>query len=281
MLSGTDYKRAAILHDGADGWNFICARLRVPHVAQLGFTVASFLFGHHRIPRRGGRRPSHFSELHLRVAGLLGIESSDSMPKLYVTAAEAERARIEFGDVLSVTPCVVIHPFGVTTRFNFGTEAYKRLAGLVSAMTSVPVFFVGTPQERELLGTVDPRHISCRLLREALPLRTLMAIMGQADLVIGGSSGITHMGAALGVPTIGLFCPSNNEAVLWRPRGPAAECLTVSPGLCPRLARNRFACRNVSFCDISFGIPEERILHAVRSSLNRSARIGRSAHTGT
>ncbi|MFB3786303.1 MAG: glycosyltransferase family 9 protein [bacterium] len=49
------------------------------------------------------------------------------------------------------------------------------------------------------------------------PLRSLSAYLSHADLFIGNDSGITHLAAAVGCPTVAVFVDS--DPALWRPRG--------------------------------------------------------------
>jgi len=49
------------------------------------------------------------------------------------------------------------------------------------------------------------------------PLRKLAALLSHADLFIGNDSGITHLAAAVGCPTVAVFTGSDPD--LWRPLG--------------------------------------------------------------
>lgn len=88
----------------------------------------------------------------------------------------------------------------------------------------------------------------------ALPVRTLLAILGCAGLYVGNDSGVSHLAAASGAPTLALFGPTDPRT--WAPVGPrvcalrardgsmqslsaaevraAAEALTASAPLAPR-----------------------------------------------
>ncbi len=49
------------------------------------------------------------------------------------------------------------------------------------------------------------------------PLPVLALLLGKARLYVGNDSGITHLAAATGCPTVALFGPS--DRVVWAPRG--------------------------------------------------------------
>ena len=60
-----------------------------------------------------------------------------------------------------------------------------------------------------------------------LRLGLLAGIMRHAALYIGNDSGITHLAAACGVPTIALFGPTDPR--IWAPRGPAVQVIRWHP----------------------------------------------------
>lgn len=62
----------------------------------------------------------------------------------------------------------------------------------------------------------------CKMAR-GLTLAELAAILARSDLYLGNDSGVTHMAAALGIPTVALFGPSDVQK--WRPRGKRVRIL--------------------------------------------------------
>ncbi len=270
QLAGTRYERAAILYPNCEGWNFLCARLRIPQVAQLGGTWSSWIFHHRRVMRGHYRNPHHYSEYYLEVARQVGAAMpADSLPHLYVQPDERAALRTRFPAYFQESPRIVIHPFGLTTRFNLGLEAYQKLAVGLSERFGVKVYLMGTRQERPQVKAFPADRVDNAFL-DGLTLREVMGVLSLADIVIGGSSGIVHIAAALGVATIGLFCPSYNHHLVWGPRGPLAETLTVDPTVCKCLKHSVETCANRKFCDISFGISVARIADRVEARLTQS-----------
>jgi ADP-heptose:LPS heptosyltransferase len=62
-------------------------------------------------------------------------------------------------------------------------------------------------------------------------LLQLQHLLGSAGGLIGNDSGISHLGAFLGLPTVAVFGPS--DAARWAPSGPAVTVLRSAPD-CPR-----------------------------------------------
>lgn len=61
-----------------------------------------------------------------------------------------------------------------------------------------------------------------------LPIRVLGALLARAGLYVGNDSGVTHLAAAWGAPTLALFGPS--DPAQWAPRGPRVSTLRAPDG---------------------------------------------------
>ncbi len=72
------------------------------------------------------------------------------------------------------------------------------------------------PVEEERGGFEPILRSGCKVAR-GLDLAGLAALVSRANLYIGNDSGVTHMAAALGIPTVALFGPSDVQR--WRPQG--------------------------------------------------------------
>jgi ADP-heptose:LPS heptosyltransferase len=95
----------------------------------------------------------------------------------------------------------------------------------------------------------------------------IAAILRRCDLVISNDSGIMHLGAAMGAPTVGLFGPSTPQQ--WAPRGPRASfvcargipcspCMRVYRGPAPT------ACANPIQLQCLLAIDVDEVLQAVQ-----------------
>ena len=270
LLSGTNYRRAAILYTNCDGWNWLCGRLGIRHVAQLGGTACALLRRHRMVLRKGYEDGRHFSELYLGVAAALGATTSSSLPVLYIDADEVDRLRTRF-EISNSRLRVLLHPFGLTTYANFSLPAYVRLAQELASKLDAEVYVLGTKTEANLWPEVDDRRIRRDWLG-TLTLREVLVAAKLVDLAIGGSSGIIHSAAAAGTPTIGLYCPSGNHVTAWRPLGSAATVLCVPPQLCRRMTRVNSACNPNGICDISFAISATSVIGAAEELLAACAR---------
>jgi heptosyltransferase II len=83
------------------------------------------------------------------------------------------------------------------------------------------VMLTGTASERELIHTFISMYSGPAI--DASDTGSLMrtaALLKRCNLLVSNDTGIMHLGAALGVPTVGLFGP--NSPRYWAPLGPRA-----------------------------------------------------------
>ena len=82
------------------------------------------------------------------------------------------------------------------------------------------------PAERGTLGPLASLD-SAVVLREP-DLRTLGTLLARAGLYVGNDSGITHLAAAWGAPTLALFGPT--DPAVWAPVGERSQALRAPGG---------------------------------------------------
>lgn len=66
------------------------------------------------------------------------------------------------------------------------------------------------------------------VLDPVLPPRALGFVLGQASLYLGNDSGVSHLAAAWGAPSLVLFGPT--DPACWRPLGPSVQVLRAEGG---------------------------------------------------
>ncbi|MGP0075419.1 MAG: glycosyltransferase family 9 protein [Bryobacteraceae bacterium] len=111
----------------------------------------------------------------------------------------------------------VIHPFSGSTKKNWPLERFRELA----ARLALPVRWCAGPEE-QLEGAVRFEN-----------LYDLARWLASARLYIGNDSGITHLAAAVGVPVVAIFGPT--DPAVWAPRGErvrvvSGELEEITPG---------------------------------------------------
>jgi lipopolysaccharide heptosyltransferase III len=162
----------------------------------------------------------HTVRYHLQAMETLGLAGSPPAPLLTVAPEarrEADRLLREAG-VDGARPFVCLHP-GARWWFKaWPAERYAALADLIQQETTAQALFLGGDQERSLESRIaDGMKTPFRSLIGKTGLRALAAVLERAALMISNDNGPMHMAAALRVPVIGLFGPS--DPAVWGPWG--------------------------------------------------------------
>lgn len=118
---------------------------------------------------------------------------------------------------------IFIHPGSGSPAKNWPAENFAELIVALDAPTE-PVVVIEGPADgvavADVLGRVAP--VSPPVLR-ARSIRDLAGALMGARVYIGNDSGVTHLAARLGVPTVAIFGASDPRR--WAPRGPVVRVL--------------------------------------------------------
>jgi len=185
-------------------------------------------------------------------------------PRLVVPPAEvaAWRQRQEFA--AATGPVVALCPGAVGTGKSWPVGHYAELARGLAAQ-NIATWVLGAPNERMLadaIATAGSAHV-----RDLTGpgLRDSILALSVANAVVANDSGLMHVAAALGTPTIALFGPSDPR--LWAPLNPLAAVIE------PPDERLCAQCGKPDCADVrhrrTAAIAPERVLETVREALAR------------
>ncbi|HLZ08211.1 MAG TPA: glycosyltransferase family 9 protein, partial [Chloroflexota bacterium] len=156
---------------------------------------------------------------------------------------------------------VVLHPGAGGRRKRWPADRFAALADrLIQAGYSV-VLMAG-PSDDEVADVVRSlvRHGEVRILADRT-LTELDGIFSRTRLFVGNDSGITHLAALAGAPTVALFGPF--DPAYWAPIGPIVS--VVDAGLsCSHRADPREGCH---VCDLMPSLSIERVWEAANELL--------------
>ncbi|MBI3931906.1 MAG: glycosyltransferase family 9 protein [Acidobacteria bacterium] len=108
----------------------------------------------------------------------------------------------------------------------------RRFAALVEALSGGrPWLLIEGPAET---AGGPLRELPRAVLARELPPRVLGAVLARAGAYVGNDSGVSHLAAAWGAPTVALFGPTDPE--VWAPVGPRVRVLRASSGRIQDLA---------------------------------------------
>jgi ADP-heptose:LPS heptosyltransferase len=130
---------------------------------------------------------------------------------------------------LGASPYVVLHPGSGSRRKNWPAREWIAVLDRLIAASDVRVVVTAGPADTEAVAALVQAAAGrpalqerFTMLEEAL-LAQLAAVIEQSALYLGNDSGVSHLAAAVGVPTLAVFGPT--DPAVWRPRGPRVRVL--------------------------------------------------------
>ena len=204
-------------------------------------------------------------DLGRRIGVRAGRSAADLAAELFVTTPEHAAAQARFaalgaapGDVL-----VGIHSTSGGSSPNWEAGRYVQLVTQLLEQLPGSVRIVVTGEDPVPAFPASPRVFDVRGKR---PLRDLLADLANLRVLVSASTGPMHAAAALGVPTVSLFCPLPAcSPQLWGPRGNTARILMPPDGCCPgRCPRDPKECR---FEEISIASVAGAVVAALGASV--------------
>lgn len=150
----------------------------------------------------------------IRNASVLGLGENPPAPRLWTSEANDERAALllpDGGSIIAIGPVANWKP-KTWPAANF-VELVSRLTGPDGQFPGARIAIFGTIDERLQAAPVLESIPACQRLdlMGMVTLLELYACLKRVDLFVGNDSGLMHMAAAAGVPTLGLFGPSREE----------------------------------------------------------------------
>jgi ADP-heptose:LPS heptosyltransferase len=166
------------------------------------------------------RKPAHPTHKVVEAARLIGRGGDPPAPRLYTNPqieARAAKLTAGWGPILAVAPQT--NWVGKTWPAERFAKVARDLLGPGGALEGGRLMVLGGPSDRRgatpVLSAIPKARVIDLVGREELLV--LYAALARARLFIGGDSGLLHMAAAAGAPTLGLFGPS--DETLYRPWG--------------------------------------------------------------
>jgi len=123
-------------------------------------------------------------------------------------------------------PTLLIHPGSGGKNKCWSPNHFANTADTLIRQTGCQVCLSSGPADGPLAEEVSHLMTENATLLPQLPLRQFASFMATCNAYLGNDSGPTHLSAALGLPTVALFGPTNPH--IWSPRGPKVH-IVASP----------------------------------------------------
>jgi glycosyl transferase family 9 (putative heptosyltransferase) len=166
-------------------------------------------FSHDPTPPPGA---GHASRWLARPLSSLGARCGDEEPPtLVATSAENEEAAALRRDLPD--RFLAIHPGSGSAAKSWPSDRFGRLVG---GLDAGPFLLIEGPADAEAAAAL--RGGSGAVRARGMRPRALGALLAGAAAFVGNDSGVTHLAAAWGAPTVALFGPT--DPGVWSPVGP-------------------------------------------------------------
>jgi heptosyltransferase-3 len=226
LFSHCPYRRDIILKDKRAGWQGLAAlvkRLRATRydlVVDLRTDGLSLLLrARRRLTRRGTRsKAGHAVERHFSVIQQREQLSGIPRPCVWLSATEQEFAAQALAG-LSGNRWLALGPGARWEGKCWPAENFAALANRLQGDTDA-VILLGNPAEQDSCARIAANlALPCLNLAGMTDLLQASAILQRATLFIGNDSGLGHMAAAAGTPTVTVFGPGDPLRYHpWHPR---------------------------------------------------------------
>lgn len=131
-------------------------------------------------------------------------------------------------------PLIAIHPGSGSPRKNWPIENWIALGRELLAQAPQPrLVLVGGEADGPQLETLALAWPETPIVVRDLPLPQVAALLERCSLFLGHDSGVSHLAAAVGVPCILLFGPT--DPAIWAPSNAKVRVITAPDGDLARL----------------------------------------------
>jgi len=126
----------------------------------------------------------------------------------------------------STSPTIALHPGSGSAKKNWPLSRWLELAAWLRSTRAVQLLIItGEAESPATRAALSPLGTSAH----NLPLEDLIARLATCDYFIGHDSGISHLAAACGVPSLLLFGPT--DPAIWAPPAEHVHVLGAVPNL--------------------------------------------------
>jgi len=172
--------------------------------------------------RPGPGIPMHMSEWLQQPMLSLGLALCTDAPRLRLIQEDQSQAaswREERG--LRNGRAVALHPGSGSAGKNWPADRFAAVASCLAAANYQVVLVRGPADAMSARAVQRAMGAVPSTLASDLPLPILAAVLERCAAYIGNDSGISHLAAAVGLPVVAIFGPTDPK--VWAPRGQAVK----------------------------------------------------------
>ena len=153
------------------------------------------------------------------------FSSSDPLIELSTEDTEQGRNILEAAGIGEGEKVIVIHPGSGGQHKCWNTANFLAVAEKLKADGLAVAFILGPAEMERFTPETMAEIAACGRCLSGLDLLETACILSRADVFVGNDSGISHLSAAMGTPTVVIFGPTN--ANVYGPLGPHTTIYTA------------------------------------------------------
>jgi ADP-heptose:LPS heptosyltransferase len=169
----------------------------------------------------------HVIDFQLEQLQALGYDTSMKIPRLFLRAedfAEAQNFLIRQNLKVTFLPLIAIHPGSGSSKKNWPVDCYAALVHELYRTVRGTILLIEGPADGNSVSQLKSELAGISpVMLQSLELPVLAAILKECTLFIGNDSGITHLAAAMGIPVVAIFGPTDQR--IWGPKGEKVKVL--------------------------------------------------------
>lgn len=176
-------------------------------------------------------KPRHEIDVYLDALEAVGVRTPFAVPKLTPGSEARQSAAAALGNMnqkfIVMQPGGAENPGATMLDKRWPADRYVHLARTLTERGLRPVL-TGGPSDVDLCVQIanDIADLKPVMLAGRLDIMTSAAVIEQASLYVGADTGISHLAAAVGTPSIVIFGPTN--PLRYAPRGDRVKILSAA-----------------------------------------------------
>ena len=244
--------------------------------AQHRVGYASYQYSHlhnHQAPSPlllWGQQKTHSVEQQLALLGWTGIPVTDR-PRTHLPITAAAKASVESvlsRSGLAETEFALIHPAAAFATKQWAANNFAQIVDHLAARNIATAAIAG-PNEGAVMNELISASTS-PIVALSLTLPEVTALAARSRLFVGNDSGIAHIAAAAGTPSVVVFGSSN--VAHWRPWNTAPAEVVLEEMPCQPC--HGYFCEKFPEPECILRVPVARVIAATERVLQDSARYG-------
>jgi predicted lipopolysaccharide heptosyltransferase III len=210
-----------------------------------------------------GQQKTHSVEQQLALLGWTGVPVTDRpRTQLGISAAASESINERLATArLHDHKIALIHPAAAFATKQWSTENFARVVEFLAERGLAPVA-IAAPNESAVLNNLQSQA-SVQIVTFDLSLPEVTALAARSQIFVGNDSGIAHIAAAVGTPSVVIFGSSN--IAHWRPWNRAAAEVVFEEMPCQPC--HGYFCEKFAQPECILRVPVSRVVAAIDRAL--------------